>query len=101
MSVQPRKFAKFGGKLRAARVFFYFPTANLATSMPHSLGRTPTGWKPVNISRDSVIGAPGIVYADGGSTAAGGTGDNQLAYTRNYIVLKCTTANTWAEVEVF
>lgn len=101
ISGQPRKFAKIGGKSRAARVFFYFPTADLSTAMPHALGRTPTGFRVVNISRDSVLGAPGTVYADGGSTATGKTGDSQAAFSRNFIVLKCTTANAWSEIELF
>jgi hypothetical protein len=105
ISGQPRKFAKIGGKSRAARVFFYFKSPNYPESMPHSLGRKPTGWKVVSISRDETDGttAPGVVYAPLNFTTAG-TGSEASSvniFTRNYVVLRCTTANTWAEVEVF
>lgn len=99
VSGQPRKFAKIGGKQRAARVFFYFPSADYPVSMPHSLGRTPTSWKVVNISRD---GVPGTVYAPINFTTAGTSSkaDSVNIFTRNFIVLRCSTANTWAEIEL-
>lgn len=103
VSAQPRKFDKVGGKSRAARVFFYFRTAMMPTSMPHALGRTPESFRVVSISNDSATG-PGSVFKPinyevplvGGKTEA----DTAFCFTRNYVVLACTTANTWAEVEI-
>jgi hypothetical protein len=88
------------GKSLSARVFFYWPTADVAVGMPHALGKTPTGWRVVSLSRD---GAPGQVYAPVSYTTAGTSTKTDQVYnfSRNYVVLACTTANTWAEVEVF
>lgn len=99
VSSQPRNFDSFGGKARAARVFFYFPTANLATAMPHSLGRTPSSVRIVHVSRD---GVPGSVYApiQGAGGGASTKLSSQYTMSKNYIVLACETANTWAEVEL-
>lgn len=44
--------------------------------------------------------APGTVYASPG-VGAGNKNDSLYHMTTNYVVLACTTANTWAEVEVF
>lgn len=101
VSAQPRKFDKVGGKSRAARVFFYFGTALLPVSMPHALGRTPESFKVVSISRDGTTG-PGSVFKpiNYDVTAASTEADTAFCFTRNYIVLACTTANTWAEIEI-
>ena len=100
VSRQPRQFDKFGGKSREARVFFYFKTADVPEAMPHSLGRTPTSFSVVSVSRD---GAPGQVYMpvryEAPYVAANKT-DSVYNFGRNYVVLACTTANTWAEVLV-
>jgi hypothetical protein len=99
VSAQPRDFSKFGGKSRAARVFFYFATALVPVGMPHALGRTPTSWRVVNISRD---GTPGTVFAPTRYDTAGASTKTSDLYnfSKNHIVLACETANTWAEVEV-
>jgi hypothetical protein len=99
VSAQQRNFAKFSGKARAARVFFYFKTARLPVSMPHALGRTPNAWRVVNISTD---GVPGVVFAPINYSVAGTTAQtsDQFNLGRNAIVLACATANTWAEVEI-
>lgn len=95
VSAQPRRFDKFGGKQRAARVFFYFLAANRPTAMPHALGRKPTSWRPVSVSRD---GVPGVIYAPIAASAV--KGSDAFNYTAQYITLACETANTWAEIEV-
>ena len=99
VSSQPRNFDSFGGKSRAARVFFYFKTADVPVGMPHALGRKPSSFRVVHISRD---GAPGQVYApcryDTGGTSSKTSSEYNL--TRNYVVLACTTANTWGEIEL-
>ncbi len=99
VSAQPRNFDSFGGKSRAARVFFYFPTANLAVGMPHALGRTPNAVRVVHVSRD---GVPGAVYAPVQGAGGGGSSkvDSQFTMSKNFVVLACETANTWAEVEL-
>ena len=101
---QRRVFDKITGAMREARVFFVFQTADRAVSMPHSLGRTPTQWRVVSLSKDnSGAGtAPGVVYTPvvgDAATSSSETGD-QYNLTRTHIVLACTTANTWAEVIV-
>ncbi len=100
VSRQPRNFSSFGGKSREARVFFYFRTANLPETMPHSLGRTPTGYTPGPLTRD---GAPGVVYSPVKYDLAGASDKTDAIYNlgRNYIVLACTTDNTWCEVTVY
>lgn len=102
ISGQPRKFSKFGGKARAARVFFYFKTANVPESMPHALGRTPTSWRPVSVSRDITVGAPGVIYAPVAYNTAGTTDktSDQFNLGRNALVLACETGATWAEIEI-
>ena len=99
VSAQPRNFDSFGGKSRAARVFFYFKTADVPVGMPHALGRVPTAVRPVHLSRD---GAPGQVYApcryDTGGTSSKTSSEYNM--TRNYVVLACSTSNSWAEIEV-
>lgn len=95
---QRRKFDSVTGQVREARVFFSFSTADVGVSMPHSLGRAPTSFRVVRLSRD---GVPGVVYApiqNGGGTNA--TTDASFNFTKNYIVLACSTANTWAEVVI-
>lgn len=85
--------------MRAARVFFYFRTANIPVSMPHSFGKTPSSWRVVNVSRD---GTPGVIYAPTQYDGAGAKTKTGHLYNlgRNYIVLACETANTWAEIEL-
>jgi hypothetical protein len=39
------------GKSLSARVFFYWPTANVPVGMPHALGKKPSGWREVTKSR--------------------------------------------------
>lgn len=97
---QPRKFDRISGKSSAARVFFSFSAANVAESMPHALGKTPSGFRVVSLTR---AGAPGVVYApsQGDGSKTNSTSSEVYCYGRNYIVLACTTANTFAEVEVF
>jgi len=101
ISSQPRKFSKLGGKMRAARVFFYFKNAGVAVGMPHALGRTPTAWRQVSVSRISGQ-IPGVVFARIQGTASGSKTESESVHTlgRNYVVLACETANTWAEIEV-
>lgn len=96
---QPRVFDRKLGKNLAARVFFYWPTADVPVGMPHALGKTPTSWKVVTTSRD---GTPGVIYAPVSYTTAGTSSktDNVFNYSRNYIVLACSAANQWAEVEI-
>ena len=80
-------------------MFFYFKTADVPVGMPHALGRVPTGFKPVHLSRD---GAPGVVYApvkyDTGGTSS--KTSSQFNFSRNYAVLACTTGGSGAEVEL-
>ena len=99
VSGQPRNFDSFGGKARAARVFFYFPTALRATAMPHSLGRTPSSWRVVHVSKD---GTPGAIFSPVQGTSGGANTKLSSQYTmsKNFIVLACETANTWAEIEL-
>lgn len=99
VSAQQRNFAKFSGKARAARVFMYFKDNDVPVSMPHALGRTPSAWRVVSLSRD---GVPGIVYAPVSYNTAGTSSktSDQFNLGRNAIVLACSTDNTWAEVEI-
>lgn len=100
VSQQRRDFNRVTGKSREARVFFLFATANVPEAMPHALGRIPTGFKVVSVSAAS--GAPGVVYAPiTGGGGAGSETDASFNFTRNYITLACSTADTWAEVLVF
>lgn len=100
VSSQPRVFDRIDGKSRAARVFFYFQTADIPEGMPHALGKTPTGFRVVSLSRQ---GTPGTVYAPtaAASPAAGSQTMQMYNFGRNYVVLACSTGATWAEVEVF
>ena len=99
VSAQPRNFDTFGGKQRAARVFFYFKTANVPVSMPHALGRKPSSFRPVHVSRD---GTPGVIYAPVRYDTGGASSktSSEFNMTRNYLVLACETPGTWAEIEV-
>lgn len=99
VSGQPRKFDSFGGKTRAARVHFIFPTANLAVGMPHALGRTPSAWRVVNIYRD---GVPGAVYSPIQGAGGGGKSVTSGVFnmSRQFVILACETANTVAEIEL-
>lgn len=96
---QPRKFSANKSSMRSARMFFYFATANVPVAMPHSLRKTPSSWKLVSVSRD---GSPGTVYAPTRYDTTGASTKSADVYSlgRNYMVLACTTANTWCEVEI-
>lgn len=101
VSAQPRKFSAIGGKSRAARVFFYFKTADIPVGMPHALGRTPDSWRIVTLARDA--GVPGTVYSPTRFESPyvdSNPMPNIFNLGRNYIVLACSTANTWAEIEI-
>jgi len=83
------KYDEVTGKLKQARVMCVFPTANVPVAFPHALGRVPTGFTVAAIGRNG--GAPGSVYTD----------DLPLAFSRYTVVLKSSTANTWADIIVF
>lgn len=80
-------------------MFFYFRTASVPVSMPHALGRKPNSFRVVHVSRD---GVPGVIYAPVRYDTAGASSKTSSEYnmTRNYVVLACETAGTWAEVEL-
>lgn len=100
VTAQPRKFSANKSAMRSARMFFYFRTADIAVGMPHPLGKNPTSWRVVSISRAG--GAPGVVYAPIQGNGAGTKTTSQGIHTlgRNYLVLACSTANTYAEIEL-
>jgi hypothetical protein len=83
------KYDEVTGKLREARMVCPFPAANVPTAFPHALGRIPTGFTVVALGRNG--GAPGTVYTD----------DLPLAFSKYAVVLKCSTANTWADIKIF
>ena len=55
--------------------------------MPHALSRVPDGFRVVMANAAS--GAP-TIYSD-----------TPPQFSKNYIALKSTVANAWAEIEVF
>jgi len=83
------KYDEVTGKLREARAVAVFPAANVPTAVPHALGRVPTGFSVAAIGRNG--GAPGTVYSD----------DFPLQFNRYSVILKCSTANTWADLRIF
>lgn len=100
ITAQPRVFGVANkSSARSARVFFYFRTADTAVAMPHSLGKTPSSWRVVNLSKD---GTPGVVYAPvQGVTSGTKTKTGHLfCLGRNAIVLASSVANSWAEIEI-
>lgn len=74
------------GKAREVRIFAVFPTANAPYAFPHALKTPPTGFTVVASGRNG--GAPGSVYCD----------DLPIAFNKYSVVLKCSTANTWADI---
>lgn len=87
VSFQRRKFDERTSKSQEARVFFSFPDANLGVPMPHALGKIPSGFTVIASGISTGAGAPKIY-----------TTDPIYWATKQFIVLKSDTANSWAEV---
>lgn len=87
VTFQPARYDQVVGKAREVRCFAVFPAANAPVAVPHALGRVPTRFSVVSMGRGTG-GAPGTVYVD----------DLPLAFSRYTVVLKCSTANTWADI---
>lgn len=62
----------------------YFSVANQLTAMPHALNRVPTNFS-VAMLNSSGVGP--VVYSA-----------TPPQFSKNYIALKCSVANSWAEV---
>lgn len=88
VTFQKAKYDAVSGKAREARVMCVFPVANTPYAFPHALKAVPTSFSVVSSGRNG--GAPGTIYCD----------DLPLGVSKQNIVLKCSTANTWADIVV-
>ena len=89
VSTQPRRFGSNQGKLRENRIIVKFTAANAPIPIPHGLGFVPTSWQAMPVSPNLGGGAPGVVYSD-----------TPLRADKRVIVLKCSVANSTAEILV-
>lgn len=87
-----RDFDTRMGKQRECFVFFSFSTAETDFSMPHALGRTPIYFTVVQSGGPNTAGTPEVprVYSK----------DPSFWATKNVVMLRSDTANTWAIVSL-
>lgn len=83
ISKQSGAYGVKDSKLNEVRVSFTFIAVDTAYVVPHNLGRVPNGFEVVNITKS------GRVY-----------GSIPLNADMNVISLKCSTANTTADIIV-
>lgn len=89
VSSTERRFTSPTGKLKQARVFFSWASANEIVSMPHGLKAKPTTFTVVNSGIAAGTGAPTVYVPDPVYWAS-----------KNVVALATDTANSWAEVLV-
>lgn len=87
VSTTKRRFGNPTGKLKQARVFFSWASANEVQAMPHALNARPTTFTVV-ASGDATGLAPPLVFAP----------DPVYWGSRTSVALASDTANSWAEV---
>lgn len=87
VSTTKRRFGSPTGKLKQARVFFSWASANELQAMPHGLNAKPTTFTVVASGVAAGTSAP-LVYAP----------DPVYWSSKTSVALASNTANSWAEI---